>query len=102
MTGGPRPSPEGAGSAAGPLEGRSGAGTVEHLGVTTVAVILVVALITAFVGFRYGDELSATLCRITAAISGATEDRVRRRRPIAVRATTSRRLRASSPEPGRR
>lgn len=47
-----------------------GAGTLEHLGVVTIAAVLVVALIAAFVGFRYGDQLAAALCRVSAAFEG--------------------------------
>jgi hypothetical protein len=52
------------------MRGERGAGTLENLGVVTIAAILVVAVLLAFAGFRYGDELAAALCRITAAISG--------------------------------
>lgn len=54
------------------LRGDRGAGTLENLGVVSIAAILVVATITAFVGFRYADHLAAALCRGTAAIDGSS------------------------------
>ena len=52
------------------LRGDRGAGTLENLGVVTIAAILIVATIAAFVGFRYADHLAAALCRVTSAFDG--------------------------------
>lgn len=54
------------------LRGDRGAGTLENLGVVTIAAILVLALVAAFVGFRYGDHLAAAFCRLAAAFDGSS------------------------------
>lgn len=54
------------------LRGERGAGTLESLGVVSIAAILVVALVAAMIGFRYADHVAAAFCRVAAAIEGSS------------------------------
>lgn len=49
-----------------------GAGTLEYVGVTVVAAILILALIVSFNAFGYRDRLSQALCEVSNAFDGGT------------------------------
>lgn len=61
------------------LQGDAGVGTLEYVGIVTLAAVLVTALVLTLTSFRLGEHVAAALCRITQAtgLGGDCETSVR-------------------------
>ena len=49
------------------LRGDAGIGTLEYVGIVTIAAVLVTAIVLSLTSFRIGEHVAAALCRITQA-----------------------------------